>query len=202
MTTPRALPALRDTSALQTLGAGRELVLDGLLGNAAAMAVRAEALALDEAQALQPAGTGATRAKDPSVRGDRILWLNRDLLDPAMGAVIDLMDAAMTTLNEHAYLGVGEVEAQVAIYDEGMGYKRHRDALRGQDHRRMTAIYYANDWRPGDGGELALYDDEGRCTRLVEPVADRLVLFLAQTEHAVRPVVRGPRVAITGFMRR
>ena len=200
--TSRAVAALSDTSALRTLGAGRELVLDGLLGDATARAVRAEALALDEAQILTPAGTGADRVRDPSVRGDRILWLNRDLLEPAMGAVVDLMDAAMTTLNENAYLGVGELEIQVAIYDEGTGYQRHRDALRGQDARRMTAIYYANDWRPGDGGELALYDDEGHCTRLVEPVADRLVLFLAQTEHAVRTVVRGPRVALTGFMRR
>lgn len=197
-----AFSALSDTTALHALGAGKELVLDGLLGDATALAVRAEALALDEAHLLRPSGTGASKTRNPAVRGDRILWLDRDLLDPALGAVVDLMDAAMATLNANAYLGAGEVETQVAIYDDGPGYLRHRDALHGHDDRRMTAIYYANDWRPGDGGELVLYDDEGRCTRLIEPIADRLVLFLAQTEHAVRPVTRGPRVAVSGFMRR
>lgn len=195
----RSLTALRGTSSLAALGHGRALVLDGLLGDAQAMAVRAEVLALDEDGLLGPASRRGF-GLDNDAPGHRSKWLNRDLLDPAVGAVVDLMDAAMVTLREHVDPGFGDLDVQIAVYDAGRGYQRRRDAPHGDDQRRVTAIYYANDWRPGDGGELSLYDADGRCMRLVEPAADRLVLFLAPTEHAVRHVVRGPRVAVTGFL--
>ncbi len=198
----RTLNALRETSSLGALGQGRALVLDGLLGDARAMAVRAEILALDEDGLLEPASAGEVGVENPAHRPHRSMWLNRELLDPAIGAVVDLMDAAMSTLGEHAYLAMGELDVQVAVYDAGQGYERSRDAAPGDTRGVVSAIYYANDWRPGDGGELALYDAEGQCVRLVDPAADRLVLFTAQTEHAVRHIARGPRVAVTGFRQR
>ena len=85
------------------------------------------------------------------------------------------------------------------MYTAGLGYTRHRDALVGSSARRMTLIYYANEWRSGDGGELELYEREG--LRLIEPIRDRLILFRPELEHAVRPVVRGERVAISGWLR-
>lgn len=177
-------------------------MLDGLLGDAEAQAVRAAALILDEAGELLPARVGACRRRVPGTRGDRTLWLDGGYADRALDAVVELMEASRAVLNEFAFLGAGELEVQLAVYDQGNGYVRHRDTVRGRSDRRLTAIYYANDWRPGDGGELALYDAGGACTQVIEPIADRLVLFLAQTPHAVLPVARGPRVAVTAFMRR
>lgn len=195
------LSALSATESLLALGNGGALVLDGLLGAAAAHAVRTAALFLDEEGQLSPATVGAQRRCLPSVRGDRMMWLDPDEVELSLFNVIELMEASRELLNAHAFLGAGRVDVQLSIYEAGMGYAKHRDNVRGQHRRRLTAIYYTNDWRPGDGGELALYDDAGACVRLIEPIFDRLVLFLARVPHAVLPVVRGPRVALTAFMR-
>lgn len=199
---PSVLEDLSTTAALRVLGSGRELVLDRILGEAQAHAVRAAALFLDDGGGLCPACVGPDRQRLPGIRGDRMMWLERESVEPALQDVIDLMDAGRVILNEQAYLGAGQLEVQLSIYEPGHGYSRHRDTMQGRQERRLTAIYYANDWRPGDGGELALYDEYGGCDRLIEPVSDRLVLFLADTPHAVLPVVRGRRVAVTAFMRR
>ena len=96
----------------------------------------------------------------------------------------------------------------VAVYpgspDRGQGYSRHRDNS-GQNGREVTAIVYANaDWDPSvDGG--ALVCDEASLlrrtprkpeTRTVEPLGGRLVLFLSELEHEVRPAY-ARRAAVT-----
>ncbi|MCR9164708.1 MAG: 2OG-Fe(II) oxygenase [Nannocystaceae bacterium] len=182
------------TAAWRDLGTGQPLLLDGLLGNARALAARAEVLALDEERVLSP-----TKAEGS---GPRCMWLSKELLDPAIGAVVDLMDAAIATLNDRGELGTGELEALLSLEDTATSDAPAQPDRRGPDPRCIATIYYANEWRPGDGGELVLYDDAGRCTRVIEPLADRLVVFVTQTPHALRPIVRGPHVSITGYLRR
>ena len=65
-------------------------------------------------------------------------------------------------------------------------------------NRRLTAIYYLNPgWQPARGGELALYTPAG--TRIVAPVLDRLVVFIAdEVEHEVMPSLH-ERWAITAW---
>lgn len=203
MTLVRALIPLGDPALLQALGSGRALVLDAMLGEQAAAGVREAALRLDVEGGLRPAGIGRDATTVPSVRGDRIAWLDPDAPPEGLRPVLELMSATMATLNETAYVGAEVLECQLAIYDEGSGYQRHRDAVRGTSSRRITAVYYANPWRPGDGGELELYDEEDGRGRRVEPISDRLVVFRSDiTDHAVRPLVRGPRVALSAFFRR
>ena len=46
--------------------------------------------------------------------------------------------------------------------------------------RALTAIYYLNpDWRPGDGGELALFDRRSHAfpAKVIRPLNNRLVVF-------------------------
>ncbi len=177
------------------------MVLDGLLGPTVAAQARAAALCMDAAGELRPAGIGRRGAFAPSIRGDRMAWIDELLAPDALVPILALMYATREALNQLVYLGADEIECQVAIYDAGAGYERHRDAVRGRSGRRMTAVYHLGDWRPGDGGELELSDGDG--VRLVEPVADRLVLFRSDvTEHAVRTVLRGPRLAVSAFFGR
>ena len=182
------------------LGEDRALLLDGLLGPEVAMAVREEALAALAAGDLRPAGIGREAARVEAIRGDFITWLDPSALvdHPALGSVAQLFASVMETLAELAWLGARELEMQLAVYPAGGGYQRHRDNPHGRSRRRMTVIYYANDWRPGDGGELEIREPDG--ARLIEPIADRLVLFRPHLEHAVRPVLAGPRVAISGWL--
>ena len=199
----RALAPLTTSATLQALGAGDAVVLDAMLGPAVLAAARETALELDAMGRLRAAGIGRDAVAAPSIRGDRITWLEVDTCPAAFLPVLDLMQSAMETLNETAYIGADELEAQLAIYDAGSGYERHRDAIAGTTARRMTAIYYLGAWQPGDGGELEVWGEGEAPARVIEPIGDRLVLFRSEvSDHAVRPVIRGPRAAISAFFRR
>jgi SM-20-related protein len=190
---------LSDDSII-TLGEGRGLVLDGVLGPAIADAVRTEALRMLADGQLRRAGVGRDGIVVTHTRGDFITWLDPAEAAPAFVPVLELFGALMQTLNRAAYLGARTLEVQLAVYEPGFGYARHRDALAGSSSRRATVVYYANPWQQGDGGELELW--EGERSRTIEPIADRTVVFRSDVvEHAVREVIRGPRVAISGWLR-
>lgn len=86
---------------------------------------------------------------------------------------------------------------------EGARYVKHRDALPYKAGRKLTVIYYLNaNWEPGHGGELRIWpaDDEHTETPVVvEPIADRLVIFISSLEHEVLAAWR-PRYALTTWM--
>ena len=63
----------------------------------------------------------------------------------------------------------------------------------------MTLIVYLGPWQPGDGGELELWEPDG--ARVIEPIAGRVVVFRPHVEHCVRPVLRGYRSALSGWLR-
>jgi Rps23 Pro-64 3,4-dihydroxylase Tpa1-like proline 4-hydroxylase len=188
---------LTDADVL-ALGERRALCFDGVLGPARADAIRRDALALFHAGGLRPAGIGRTAARTPEVRSDHILWLDGDPENP-FADVLALFESLRRQLGELAYLGARTIEAQLAVYPQGPGYTRHCDAIAGSSTRRMTLIYYANDWQPDDGGELELHESER--ARSIEPIGDRLLVFRPELEHAVRPIVRGERIAISGWLR-
>lgn len=187
-----------DDTSIVALGEGQALSFDDVLGRAIAEAVRREALGMLAAGRLRAAGVGRGGVVVTRTRGDFITWLDPAEAPPAFAPVLELFADLRETLNESAYLGARILEVQLAVYERGFGYARHRDTLAGSSSRRATVIYYANAWEPGDGGELEV----GEGMRVIEPVADRLVLFRSDTvEHAVREVLRGPRVAISGWLR-
>ena len=98
---------------------------------------------------------------------------------PRSSALPELMDV----LNREAFVGLRSFDLQLARYGPGAKYVRHRDAFPGQGNRRVTAIVYLNEgWVPAHGGELKLFDPE----MVIEPVMDRLVVFLSEKiEHEV-----------------
>jgi Rps23 Pro-64 3,4-dihydroxylase Tpa1-like proline 4-hydroxylase len=72
--------------------------------------------------------------------------------------------------------------AMITCYPPGTRYTRHVDnGGRVSNGRRLTALLYLNhSWREGDGGELAIYETDGkRLKATVQPVIDRLVLFFS-----------------------
>jgi len=190
-----ALPQLTEPDVL-ALGDGRAVVFDGVLGDTRAHEIRRDALALFESGSLRPAGIGRTAARTPEVRADFICWVDGN---GPFADVIGLFESLRRQLGELAYLGAQSIEAQLAVYPQGLGYTRHRDSLVGSSARRMTLIYYATDWHDDCGGELELVEPDS--LRVIEPRCDRLVVFRPELEHAVRPIARGERVAISGWLR-
>ena len=174
-------------------------MFDDILGDNVAEAVRKTALRMDEDGGLRPAGVGRDAARHLEVRGDHMAWLDPSNLPKGLAPVVNLFEDLMQELNELAYLGARSLECQITVYHHGRGYARHRDATTPTSSRRATAIYYANIWQSGDGGELELWEESG--SRVLAPMANRLVVFRSQcTEHMVHPVATTARVAVSAFM--
>lgn len=190
-------PALAEVEILQ-LGERGCFVREGFLGAPAARAVAGEARRLAGEGAYSAAGVsrGSRRLVDRSIRDDRTLWVFPEHLPALHGA----FERLRQELNAGAYLGLDRFDVQLAWYAAGSsGYQRHRDAFeRGPRSRRLTAICYLNPhWRRGAGGELRLHLEAGAVD--VEPVLDRLVVFLSeQVEHQVLPT-QAERFAATAW---
>ena len=197
MTNSPTLPRLTEADVI-ALGEGRGVVFDGVLGLTRAEDIRREALALFAAGSLRPAGIGRAGTRTPEVRADHIRWLDATV-EGSFSDVLAVFESLRVQLGELALLGARTIEAQLAVYAQGLGYTRHSDSVVGSSSRRMTLIYYATDWQPGSGGELELVEPDA--VRVIEPRLDRLVVFRPELEHAVRPIDKGERVAISGWLR-
>jgi SM-20-related protein len=145
-------------------------------------------------------GADAHLRRRAEVRGDSICWLDEPLLEAERSLTADL-ESLRLDLNREAFLGLFDHEVHYAWYPPGAGYARHTDQLRGRDGRRLSFILYLNAaWKPGDGGELRVFDGARGC-RDVEPIAGRLVCFLTEgREHAVL-TTRTDRLSVTGWFR-
>lgn len=194
--------SLRDEE-IEALGADGLFVRDGFFGAPLAEAVRAEARRWVDEGRLRPAAVsrGAERQIETRIRADTTTWVAPDAGEP-WTAAWSRFDALRAELNQSAYLGLRRFDLQLAHYaPSGAFYARHRDAFRGDDNRRLTAIVYLNPgWSAADGGQLRAFLGE----RPVEiaPELDRLVVFLSERiEHEVLPT-RAPRLALTAWFSR
>lgn len=171
---------------VEALGTRGYFLRDGFLGAELTAATRAQAGELGAAGVLQPAGIrrGGDHQLNTAIRGDRITWLSEGDVRGPLRDVWTRFDALKDAINQAAWMGLRRFDLQLAHYAPGAHYDRHRDAFPGDDNRRVTAIVYLNpDWKPEHGGRLRLYAPEPVD---VEPVADRLVVFLSEKlEHEV-----------------
>lgn len=185
-------------------------VADGFVSGALARELLAAARRMDAARELRSAGvgTGPTHRQDASVRGDRIAWLPRGTEEFPMSILLHQFNALRETLARTAArwapMRGGHCKCMVACYPTGTRYVRHRDTSPLLPGRVATAILYLNDdWKEGDGGELALHPEGPEATTsIVTPALGRLVVFDSRTEHEVLEFRGRERWAITAFMYR
>ena len=76
------------------------------------------------------------------------------------------------------------------------------DQFRDQGNRVFSLILYLNkDWKPADGGQLRVYNDDGTFYD-IQPIHGRVVCFRSdQILHEVLEANK-PRISLTGWMRR
>ncbi len=110
------------------------------------------------------------------------------------------------------------VECQLTAGNDGHYYRIHNDSGHGETNpRALSCVYYFfRDPKAFEGGELRLYDAErqgdavrpSKTFRVIQPVANRLVIFRSDAFHEVRPVkcpsgdFADSRFAVTTWLRR
>jgi SM-20-related protein len=173
------------------------------LAPGAIAALAAEAHALSEAGALQPASVGRGPAAEvrAEIRRDQIRWLDEGSPTPAETHFWARIEALRRALNRELFLGLESFEAHYAVYPPGAFYRRHLDRFVTADERSISCSLYLNaDWKPEDGGELRLELDQE--TVEITPQMNTLVIFRSdEIWHEVRPAAR-VRFSLTGWFRR
>lgn len=151
---------------------------------------------------LAPAaiGSGQDRQHRPEIRGDATRWI-----DPAAPSATERrwlarIETLRRAINRYTFAGLVDWEGHWALYPPGAGYARHVDVPRGREARRVSTVLYLNDdWQPGHGGALRMFDDTGFTD--VDPRGGTLVVFWSdQLSHAVLPIAVA-RWSLIGWFR-
>ena len=140
-----------------------------------------------------------------SIRGDFILWINEADAGEAEKIYFEKLNSLVNYLNRTCFMGILHKEFHYAVYPEGTFYKRHLDTFQNDGRRKLSMVCYLNneDWKPENGGELAIYTQENGEEKQIDifPLAGRVVIFESQElEHEVKPV-KVPRLSITGWLK-
>lgn len=140
-----------------------------------------------------------------SIRGDFILWINEADAGNAEKIYFKKINSLVEYLNRTCFMGILTKEFHYALYPEGTFYKRHLDTFQNDGRRKLSMVCYLNneDWKPENGGELAIYTQENSKEEQLNiyPFPGRIVIFESQElEHEVKPV-KVPRLSITGWLK-
>ncbi len=143
-------------------------------------------------------GPGSEEQVISEIRGDYIYWLDRTR-DTTLLPFFGLIDETIQVLNRYCYLSLSGFEFHLAHYPAGSFYKRHLDQFKSRSNRMISMIIYLNDgWKPGNGGELKIFQDKGDL--IVEPLARRCVLFKSDTVPHEVLKTQVSRYSLTGWL--
>lgn len=159
---------------------------------------------LDEHNDLHLAGVGRDSEFqiNTSIRSDETRWLSETHHVDA--AYLAHMADFRLAMNRRLFLGLFDYEAHYAHYAPGAFYKRHFDAFKGGESRRVlsTVLYLNQNWQAADGGQLVIYDkDSEQIISTVIPEMGTLAVFLSEDfPHEVLACKRD-RYSVTGWFR-
>lgn len=152
---------------------------------------------------FRPAGVGRGRnfKAKTRIRGDRIYWFEPSILTETQKRLWSKLNELRLHLNRSLFLSLSGIEGHYALYAAGAGYEKHVDRHLSSDARVISVVLYLNpNWKPGDGGELLIYDGS-RVAERIEPRAGTLVCFLSdRVVHEVAKAHR-PRRSFAGWLR-
>ncbi|HKO87502.1 MAG TPA: 2OG-Fe(II) oxygenase [Burkholderiales bacterium] len=147
-------------------------------------------------------GRGSGRTLVPTLRGDRIHWLDGSSGHSAQVDLLRRFEGLRISANRALMLGLYEVEAHFALYPSGASYGRHIDRFREDDARVLSVVLYLNEaWAPDEGGQLRL-ELSSKETVDILPTGGTLVCFLSDRfQHEVLPATRD-RLSVAGWFKR
>jgi len=178
------------------------LVLKDMLDEALLTLLQTQAKSLTQ-EHWQDAGIGRSNGHqiDRAIRSDKIHWIEGNTT--AERLFLDMMDSLRLGLNRRLFLGLYDFESHFSIYQKGMFYKTHIDALKGKSNRVLSTVLYLNDnWTEQDGGQLLIHDESTRCTlATVNPCMGHMAIFLSEKfPHQVLSAQK-QRYSIAGWFR-
>lgn len=146
-------------------------------------------------------GKGENLHRDESIRGDYTAWI--DLAEPpsGLGKSVQFIHELQKALNRKLFLGIQALECHLAKYPVGAHYSRHWDRHSKQSTRVVSFIFYLHqEWTQEDGGELVLYDKNGKLLETIVPSPGGFICFMSgDFPHEVLRSKKERR-SLTGWM--
>jgi len=175
----------------------------GFLNENLSKGLQQNILQLQQDDLMTPAGIGNEGVKDTrqNMRGDKIYWLDKSHDNIYEQEFLQQVENFIDYLNTTCYTGINGYEFHYAVYEEGRGYKRHKDQFKNDSNRKYSLINYLNeDWQEEDGGQLLVYQNDA--VQKVSPQSQTAVFFKSdEMEHEVT-VAKRSRMSITGWLKR
>ena len=175
------------------------IVIEDALGSQLPLALY-EASLQEENYKLAGISAGLQLHTDTKKRSDKTKWLEES--ESVENRYLTFAKELQEYLNRSLYLGLSYYEAHFAIYEEGDFYEKHLDAFKNSKNRVVTTVLYLNkNFTKEDGGELVIYDENGKMIQEVTPKLGTLVVFLSERfPHEVKPA-KSKRHSIAGWFR-
>lgn len=147
-------------------------------------------------------GKGVEKQRITELRSDKVKWLDSDYASEDLSQYWSFVTSLRQYLSEFFRIHLERTELHFAVYPQGSFYTKHVDQFQAHGDRVFSIILYLNtEWKPGDGGELRVYNPDGS-TEDHPPLGNRLVVFRSDVvEHEVL-ISNNRRVSITGWIRR
>ncbi len=175
----------------------------GFLNEALSNGLQQNILQLQRDELMTDAAIGNDSVKDTKqkMRGDKIYWMDKSHDNKYEQEFLHLAEGFIDRLNSTCYAGINSYEFHYAVYEEGNGYKRHKDQFKNDSNRKYSLINYLNNnWQQEDGGQLVVYQDGG--TQNILPHSQTAVFFKSdEMEHEVTKANR-QRMSISGWLKR
>jgi SM-20-related protein len=104
-------------------------------------------------------GRGRGHLLSTEIRNDKTHWIEGS--NDYEQHFLDYLNEIRLALNKNLTLGLFDVEAHYAIYEQGGFYRRHLDSFQGKKNRIVSLVVYLNkSWQISDGGLLNLYHNQ------------------------------------------
>jgi SM-20-related protein len=148
-------------------------------------------------------GPKEKKQRNESVRGDYTFWIDPLHCPEAFSDLINFLEDLRKAANQKFYFGLQQFECHLAYYPTGAYYQRHLDTFETDSSRQLSFVFYLNsDWDEAWGGELVIFDKDGKMVKKVYPKPGSFICFLSsEFPHEVRPALRERR-SFTGWMHR
>jgi SM-20-related protein len=175
----------------------------GFLNEALSKGLQQNIFQLQKDELMTAAGVGNEVVMDTNqkMRGDKIYWMDKSHPNVFEQEFILHVEDFIEYLNRTCYTGINGYEFHYAVYEEGSGYKRHKDQFKNDSNRKYSLIHYLNDdWVKEDGGHLLVYQNEE--VQSISPQSKTAVFFKSdEMEHEVSKSNRS-RMSVTGWLKR
>ncbi len=146
-------------------------------------------------------GQGQQKLRNEEIRGDYTLWLDPLIPHKTFLSVTQKLDDLQNHLNQKFFLGLKDFEYHLAYYPASYFYRRHVDAFEKGSSRIISFIMYLNSsWQDTEGGELVIYDREGKTLKKVTPAPGLMVCFLSHDFPHEVLTCQKERRSLTGWM--